>query len=268
MRVLTLISVAIGLVLGGTAPAAAQRDDCAVLPEAARWVRVMNLAEDWRVIIVQSRRNDAISPYEPGPGEIFIGPLPDIDEYRTHQADHTRHTDEQVRRIREELEQRRDHFANEWDFNAAVFEALLEAEPFARPGHWRSEPVRAPADLVQTLRDSDFVAVECTREILLEEPDLGILIGEEVQNEDGGQTLRIGNEQYHVELADWAYELGGQFFSFIRPGPIAYSADANLALLEVGFHCGPLCGAGWLMLLERQADGSWVAIAANMTWIS
>jgi len=46
------------------------------------------------------------------------------------------------------------------------------------------------------------------------------------------------------------------------------SADGRQALLEVSNVCGGLCGAGWLVVLNRDNDGRWRVRRAIMLWVS
>ena len=49
-------------------------------------------------------------------------------------------------------------------------------------------------------------------------------------------------------------ELPPRSFAF---SPVAVSRDGKQALLHYEFHCGGLCGYGYLTWLERSSDGRW-----------
>ena len=60
---------------------------------------------------------------------------------------------------------------------------------------------------------------------------------------------------------------------FEYPGVITVSragmsADGRQALLEVSNVCGGLCGAGWLVVLQRHDDGRWRVERLRLLWIS
>lgn len=48
---------------------------------------------------------------------------------------------------------------------------------------------------------------------------------------------------------------------------VAYNADKTKALVETGYVCGPLCGLGTLIYLEK-VNGLWVIKKTLETWIS
>lgn len=49
--------------------------------------------------------------------------------------------------------------------------------------------------------------------------------------------------------------------------PIGYSADGNMAVLNVDHGCGGLCGTGHIVVLKR-VNGMWTVLGDMMTWIS
>lgn len=60
---------------------------------------------------------------------------------------------------------------------------------------------------------------------------------------------------------------------FEYPGVITVSragmsADGRQALLEVSNVCGGLCGAGWLVVLDREDDDRWHVRRVQMLWVS
>jgi len=60
---------------------------------------------------------------------------------------------------------------------------------------------------------------------------------------------------------------------FEYPGVITVSraglsADGRQALLTVTNSCGGLCGTGWVVVLQREAEGRWRVRRAEMLWIS
>jgi hypothetical protein len=46
-----------------------------------------------------------------------------------------------------------------------------------------------------------------------------------------------------------------------------YSANGNLAIVQVAYACGPLCGAGFYWVLE-YVEGRWVIKERSSAWIS
>ena len=49
--------------------------------------------------------------------------------------------------------------------------------------------------------------------------------------------------------------------------PIGFNAPHHQALVYVGNSCGMLCGAGYLVLLEKKKD-KWVVQKTAQIWIS
>lgn len=63
--------------------------------------------------------------------------------------------------------------------------------------------------------------------------------------------------------ADDSYPI--EIFSLSLP---SVSADGTEALVATGTVWGPEAGGGQILLLKRQADGSWHAVSGQPTWIS
>lgn len=49
---------------------------------------------------------------------------------------------------------------------------------------------------------------------------------------------------------------------------VGFNSTLNEALVWVTYSCGPLCGSGSLMLLERDGDGDWGVVKRQGLWIS
>lgn len=49
---------------------------------------------------------------------------------------------------------------------------------------------------------------------------------------------------------------------------VGIGKDGRQALLTVDHSCGGICGAGHVVLLERDDDGKWRVKRARMTWVS
>ena len=61
-----------------------------------------------------------------------------------------------------------------------------------------------------------------------------------------------------------AYPEASGIVSFSRVG---FGANEDMALVEMGYRCGDLCGAGGLYLLVKE-EGSWKVQEALMEWMS
>jgi len=61
-----------------------------------------------------------------------------------------------------------------------------------------------------------------------------------------------------------AYPEASGVVSFSRVG---FGADKDVALVEMGYLCGDLCGAGGLYLLAKE-EGCWKVQEALMEWMS
>src|SRR5262245_38260710 len=59
----------------------------------------------------------------------------------------------------------------------------------------------------------------------------------------------------------------GGAWGIIRLSRVGFSGDHNRALLSVSGSCGPLCGSGDFVLLQKR-DGEWRVVARVMAWIS
>lgn len=54
----------------------------------------------------------------------------------------------------------------------------------------------------------------------------------------------------------------------IHVSRVGFSDDGRQAMLTLGHGCGPLCGGGWLVVLERGDDGRWRVARALQLWAS
>ena len=70
--------------------------------------------------------------------------------------------------------------------------------------------------------------------------------------------------QPSVDDAPWDWRPRMYMVRFSR---IGWSRDGRQALLEIGGNCGPLCGSGWFVVLERDAD-RWRVRGMLLTWVS
>jgi hypothetical protein len=49
---------------------------------------------------------------------------------------------------------------------------------------------------------------------------------------------------------------------------VAYSADRRTAAIYYEYHCGGLCGAGNVVVLELAADNRWHVKTVLLQWVS
>lgn len=47
-----------------------------------------------------------------------------------------------------------------------------------------------------------------------------------------------------------------------------FNSDSTIAVVEVAFHCGPLCGSGQVLYLARRPGRAWRIWHADLTWVS
>jgi|SRR5215831_2472940 len=81
----------------------------------------------------------------------------------------------------------------------------------------------------------------------------------------------------HAEVNRFFEEGGGWWEAFYRKYPkatgfitlsnVGFNPEMNYALVDVGFHCGGLCGNGSLVLLVKK-DGKWVIENNFLFWES
>jgi hypothetical protein len=53
--------------------------------------------------------------------------------------------------------------------------------------------------------------------------------------------------------------------SLSAPG---FNQDSTIAILDVAFHCGPLCGSGQVLYLARKPGRAWRIWHRELTWVS
>jgi len=78
-------------------------------------------------------------------------------------------------------------------------------------------------------------------------------------NQNGADGTRAGWDGFYQ-----AFPGSSGILSLSLPG---YSTNGNLAVVQVAYACGPLCGAGFYWVLE-YVHGQWVVKERSSAWIS
>ena len=82
------------------------------------------------------------------------------------------------------------------------------------------------------------------------------------------RNLQLDSANFELVMKQSAFFIPEEWQKAISVELLARNETSSRMLVEISYHCGMLCGSGYLVILKRNSAGAWDYVLISRAWIS